>query len=192
MKITIMSGQAELVTYTPNFKGNIMKKLFKALLLAGLLGISSASFATTAMSDYAENKFIDYVFRGQASGLPATFYIALYTDTCADSSNGTEVSTSGTGYARQAVVSGTGTWANTQNSGTGVSSGTTGITRNSSAIAWTTSTAAWGTIQSVGWTDASTAGNRWFCLDLTSTLNVSGSGFTVQFTAGQLQIYLDQ
>lgn len=169
-----------------------MKKLFSIALASVLTLCALSAFASTAMSDYAENKMIDYVFRGQASGLPATWHIALYTDTCSDSSSGTEVSTSATAYARQAIVSGTGTWANTQNSGSGVSSGTSGTTRNVSAITWTTSTASWGTIQSVGWTDASTAGNRWFCLDLQTSLNVSGAGFTVQFTAGQLQIYLDQ
>jgi hypothetical protein len=82
--------------------------------------------------------------------------------------------------------------AGTQSAGsTTASSGTGGTTSNNSAITWSASTASWGTIQSVGWTDASTAGNRWICINLTSSLNVSGSGFTVQFTAGTLQFQID-
>lgn len=172
-----------------------MKKLFTTFLLSIVLGICSLSaFATTALVDYGENKAIDAMFRGQALGAPATWYIALYTDTCSDSASGTEVSTSGTAYARQGVTASLANWAGTQSAGsTAASSGTSGTTSNNNAITWTTSTASWGTIQSVGWVDtASGATNRWACLNLTSSLNVSGAGFTVQFTAGQLQFYLDQ
>lgn len=145
-----------------------------------------------ALSDYGENKLIDALMRGQSLGAPANWYVALYTDTCSDSASGTEVSTSGTAYSRQAVSASLAAWAGTQSAGSTVAStGTGGTTSNNSTITWTASTAAWGNIQSVGWTDASSAGNRWICLNLSSAFNVSAAGVTVSFAAGQLQFQID-
>ena len=42
-----------------------------------------------------------------------------------------------------------------------------------------------------GWYDASTAGNSWICINLASSLSVSGANFTVSFSAGQLQFQID-
>lgn len=145
-----------------------------------------------ALTDYGENKLVDALLRAQAIGTPATWYIALFTDTCTDAGPGTEVSTSGTAYGRQAVTAALANWAGTQSAGsTTASSGTGGTTSNNNVIAWSASTAAWGNIQSVGWMDASSAGNRWICINLTSALNVSGAGFTVSFAAGQLTFQID-
>lgn len=143
-----------------------------------------------ALADYAENKAVDALLRGQALGAPATFHLGLATDTCTDSGAGTEPS--GNSYARVAVTSSLANWAGTQSAGsTTASSGTGGTTSNNGAITWPTSTGAWGTLQSVRWYDASTAGNSWICINLTSPLNVSGTGFTVSFAAGQLSLQLD-
>lgn len=171
-----------------------MKNLFKsfALVAALVFAMLVPQAHATSLSDYGENKVLDALIRGQAIGTPATWYIALYTDTCSDSASGTEVSTSGTAYARQGVTANMTNWAGTQSAGsTSASSGTGGTTSNNGTIAWTTSTASWGNVQSVGWTDASTAGNRWICINLTSAINVSAAGFTVQFTAGTLQFQID-
>lgn len=166
-------------------------KLMRILFLVTAL-VGSALSHAAALSDLGENKAIDAVLRGQALGVPATWYIALYTDTCSDSASGTEVSTSGTGYARQAVTASLANWAGTQSAGsTTASSGTGGTSSNNNAITWSTSTASWGNVQSVGWTDASTAGNRWICINLTSPINVSAAGFTVNFPAGTLQFQID-
>ena len=70
-------------------------------------------------------------------------------------------------------------------------SGTGGTTSNNGTIAWSTSTASWGNVQSAGWTDASTAGNRWICINLTAALNVTGAGFTVSFPAAALTFQID-
>ena len=150
------------------------------------------SVRAVALTDYGENKLVDALLRAQAIGTPATWYIALFTDTCTDAGPGTEVSTSGTAYGRQAVTAALANWAGTQSAGsTTASSGTGGTTSNNNVIAWSASTAAWGNIQSVGWMDASSAGNRWICINLTSALNVSGAGFTVSFAAGQLTFQMD-
>lgn len=168
-----------------------MKNLFRSLLLACVLAFSSLSHAG-ALSDYGENKVLDALLRAQSIGTPATWYIRLDTTTCTDAGPGTEVSTSGTAYARQAVTAALASWAGTQGAGTTVAStGTGGTTTNNNAITWTASTAAWGNVQSVKWTDASTAGNAWICIDLTAPLNVSGTGFTVSFAAAALSFQID-
>lgn len=165
-----------------------------------LVHVSDAPVAVTAvqsahagaLDNYGENKVLDALIRGQAIGTPANWYLAFYTDTCTEGAAGTEVSTTGTGYARQAVAASLAAWAGTQAAGsTTASSGTGGTTSNNATISFGPSTAPWGTIQSVGWTDASTAGNRWICLNLTSSIAVGGSGYTVTFSAGQLQFQID-
>lgn len=174
---------------------NKIRHLLATLVLAAtaFLGVLSPLPAQAgALSDYGENKLVDALLRAQSIGTPATWYIALFTTTCTDAGPGTEVSTSGTAYARQAVTASLANWAGTQGAGTTVAStGTSGTTSNNNAITWSASTAAWGTVTSVGWMDASSSGNRWICIDLTSSLNVSGSGFTVSFAAGQLSFQID-
>lgn len=167
-------------------------RLTLATLLLSAICLASAYVHAGALTDYAENKAVDAILRGQALGAPATVHVALFTDTCTDAGPGTEVSTSGTAYGRQAVVSSLANWAGTQSAGsTAASTGTGGTTSNNGAITWTASTAAWGNIQSVGFMDAGTAGNRWICINLASPLNVSGTGFTVSFAAGQLTLQID-
>ena len=142
------------------------------------------------LTDYAENKLLDAVLRGQALGAPATFYVALSTGLRSDSAAPTEPV--GNAYARVAVTSSLANWAGSQAAAsTTASSGTGGTTSNNATISFPTSTGSWGNIQSVWFMDASTAGNAWISIDLSSALNVSGAGFTVQFTAGQLQFQID-
>ena len=103
-----------------------------ALLISGL--VMFGGYATAgALTDYAENKTVDALLRGQALGAPATSYIGLGTDTCSDVGNGTEPS--GNGYARVAVTNSLANWAGTQSSGSTVaSSGTGGTTSNNAVI----------------------------------------------------------
>ena len=170
---------------------NTVRAVFLTAMLA-FASLLSLPVQAGALADYGENKVVDSLLRGQAIGTPATWYIALFTDSCTDAGPGTEVSTSGTAYGRQGVTASLANWAGTQSAGSTVaSSGTGGTTSNNNAITWTASTSPWGTIQSVGWMDASTAGNRWICINLTSSLAVSGSGFTVSFAAGQLSFQID-
>lgn len=164
-----------------------------ALVIAGfalLGGLLSTPACAGALNDYAENKVVDALLRGQSLGAPATFYIGLTTDTCSDSTAGTEPS--GNAYARVAVTSSLANWAGTQATGSTVaSSGTNGTTSNNAAITWTASTGAWGNLQAARWYDAASAGNSWICINLTAPLNVSGSGFTVSFSAGSLTFQVD-
>lgn len=153
-------------------------------------GILSTTVQAGVLLDYAENKLVDALLRAQAIGTPATWYVGLTTDACTDTGNGTEPA--GNGYARVAVTASLANWAGTQSAGSTVaSSGTGGTTSNNNAITFPTSTGSWGTVQAVRWYDASTAGNAWICINLTSSLNVSGTGFTVSFAAGQLSFQID-
>lgn len=167
----------------------IFRSLFTALALAACAWIATPANAG-ALNDYAENKLLDALMRAQALGAPATQYIGLATDTCSDSTAGTEPS--GGAYARVAVTAGLTAWAGTQAAAsTTASTGTGGTTSNNAAITWPESAAAWGNLQSARMYDASTAGNSWWCINLTTPLNVSGSGFTVSFPAASVQFQID-
>ncbi len=163
--------------------------------IAAALAIACAAVvaptATAAdLTNYAENKIIDALLRGQTLGAPATGYWALGTDTCTDAGPGTEVS--GGSYARVSVVSSLANWAGTQSAGSTVAStGTGGTTSNNAAITFPQSTAAWGNLQSVWLMDAASAGNRWICINLTTPFNVSAAGVTVSFPAGSLTFQID-
>ena len=121
-----------------------MKKTLTTLfsILAVALALFAGPVQAGALSDYGENKVVDALLRGQAIGTPATWYVALFTTTCTDAGPGTEVSTSGTAYSRQAVTAALASWAGTQSAGSTVaSSGTGGTTSNNVAITWSASTA---------------------------------------------------
>jgi hypothetical protein len=152
-----------------------------------------------AFTDYAENKILDFLFRGQAlTGIngatatagtgPTNLYIGLLTVAPTDSTTGTEVT--GNNYARVAVASSLTNWKSTQNDST-ASTGTSGTTSNTNIITFNSPTpAGWGTVTSVGIYDSASAGN----LLLYSTLTVSktiNAGDTVTFPVGSLTFQLD-
>lgn len=168
-----------------------MKKLQQLFLILTLA--FAASFAHAgAFTDAAENKLVDYLFRGQASGAPSTWYVALYTVCPTDSTAGTEV-TNANGYGRVSVGTNALTnWASTQGN-TSVSSGNTGTTSNLALITFpTVTTSSWGTIQCYGLVDSGTygAGMLWVYSTITSppTLTV---GATASFAIGALTVQVD-
>lgn len=125
----------------------------------------------SSMSDYLENKLIDHLFRGTAFTAPATLYFALFTAAPSDSGGGTEAT--GGSYARVAVTPNSTNFRNTQNSGTGASTGTGGVTGNLTAITFPAPTANWGSVTHLGVFDASSAGNLicWAALAAAKTVN---------------------
>lgn len=165
-------------------------KIFPRILASLALALSfllPMGVQAQSLTDAAENAIIDAVLRGQTLGAPATFYVALDTTACSDSAAGTEVSTSGTGYARVAVTSSLANWAGTQSAGsTSASSGTGGVTSNNAAITFGAPTASWG---SVGWfrlVSASTGGVTWFCQALTSAKTVNNGDSPPSFAIGAM------
>lgn len=170
------------------FTSNLLWFATALVLVAG--GFISSAVQAAALTDFGENKTVDALIRGQTLGAPATQYWGLTTDTCTDAGAGTEPA--GNAYARVAVTASLANWAGTQAAAsTTVSSGTGGTTSNNNAITWTASTGAWGTLQAVRLYDAASGGNSWVCINLTSSLSVSGAGFTVSFPAASLTFQAD-
>jgi len=134
-----------------------------------------------SMSDYLENKLIDHLFRGLAFTAPATLYFALLTAAPSDSGGGTEVS--GGSYARVAVTPNSTNFANTQNSGTGASTGTGGQTQNLTAITFPAPTANWGSVTHFGIYDAASAGNLIAHAALTAAKTVNNGDPAPSFAA---------
>lgn len=142
-----------------------------------------------AMTDYLENKIIDWLFRGQTFTPPAGLHMGLLTAAPSDSAAGTEVS--GNNYARVNLAPSLTNWAGTQAAAsTTASTGTSGTTSNNSAINFPTPSATWGTVTHFAIYDASTAGNMLFYGALTTSKTIN-SGDTVSFAAAALTVQID-
>jgi len=132
-------------------------------------------------SDYLEVALLNHLFGSVAYTVPGTYHFALFTSAPNDAGGGTEVNTSGTGYARVAVTN------NTTNFPTIIS----GSKSNGTAINFPLcGPTAWGTITAFGIYDASTAGNLLFWGDLTTPRSVL-NGDTPRFAVGALVITED-
>lgn len=143
-----------------------------------------------AMSDYLENKLIDFLLRAQSFTPPATVYVALFTANPTDTGGGTEVT--GGSYARVAVTSSLANWAGTQSAGSTVaSSGTGGTTSNNSSITFPTPTANWGTVTGMALFDASTSGNMLLFSALTTNKTVNNGDAAPSFAAAALTFQID-
>lgn len=162
--------------------------LLVTLALALALALPSPARAA-AMSDYLENKVVDWLFRAQAFTPPSALYVSLHTAACSDSSTGTEVT--GGSYARAQLDPSTTNWANTQDSGTGVSSGTTGTTKNKATITFPSPTANWGSVTHFAVFDASSAGNMLFCAALGTAKTVNNGDAAPSFAVDALTIQVD-
>lgn len=142
-----------------------------------------------AMSDYLENKLIDFLLRGQTYTAPTGLYVGLLTAAPSDTGGGTEVS--GNGYARQNLAPSLTNWSGTQTAtSTTASSGTSGTSSNNVAITFPTPTASWGTVTAFGVYDALTSGNLLFYgnLNIAKTIN---QGDTVTFPISSLSFQID-
>ena len=128
------------------------------------------------LTNYGENGVANALMRGAA--LPGTWYVALAT-AVADAEAGSFTECTGTGYAREAVAVGTGTW----DAASGGRSGNTG------AIDFGAGAVDWGTITHVVFMDASSGGNAWIIRALASS-QVIGAGNPVSFEADALGVTL--
>lgn len=143
-----------------------------------------------AMSDYLENKLVDFLFRGGSFTAPSALYVALFTAAPSDTGGGTEVS--GNAYARVNLAPSASNWASTGGATTitNPSVGTSGTTSNNSVITFPTATGSWGTVTHVAIFDASTSGNMLFWGALTAS-QVVGTGGVVSFAISQLSAQID-
>jgi hypothetical protein len=132
-------------------------------------------------SSYLKAALLDEVLGRTDYASPSTVYVALFTDTNTasqrDAGTVTEVSTSGTAYARVSVTNNSTNWP-------GASAG---AKANGTAITFPTATGAWGTVTAFGIYDASTAGNLLYWGDLTSSQAII-TGDVLTFAIGDLDV----
>ena len=127
-----------------------------------------------SFSNYLETELLDHVFTNSAYTAPSTLYLALFTSNPDEDGRGTEVTTSGTAYARQTVTFSV--------------SGNTATT--DAAVEFPTATANYGTVSHVGIYDASSAGNLIAYASLTTSKAIE-TGDVFRVPAGDLDITLD-
>lgn len=142
------------------------------------------------MSNYLENKLIDFLFRGVSYSAPSTLYVALCTATVADTNTGSTITeVSGGNYARVSLTSNTTNWYTTNGDNASTSSGTNGTTGNAVTIAWSSVT--WSaTVTDVAICDALTGGNVLFYGTLSASKTVA-SGDSISFAANSLTLQID-
>lgn len=127
-----------------------------------------------SFSNTFETRVLTWVFTSSSATRPTAWYMALFTSNPADDASGTEVSTSGTAYARQ--------------SATFTISGDTAS--NSAAIEFPTATASFGTVSHVGVFDASTGGNL-IAYAALSTSKAIDTGDVFRIPSGDFDVTLD-
>jgi hypothetical protein len=153
-----------------------------------------------AMTDYLENKLIDWFFRAQAIGItgataaagtgPTSLYFGLLTAAPSDTGGGTEVS--GGSYARVTVASSLANYAGTQSSGsTAASSGSGGLTSNNGTITFPAPSANWGSVTHFGVFDASSGGNLLIHGALTVAKTINNGDAAPSFAAAAFTFQLD-
>lgn len=127
-----------------------------------------------SLSNLFETRVLTWLLTGDAVTRPSSFYVALFTSNPAEDASGTEVSTSGTAYARQSV-----TFSVSGNTAT-----------NTAAIEFPTATASYGTVTHVGVFDASSAGNLIAYAALTTSKAID-TGDVLRLPANDLDVTMD-
>jgi hypothetical protein len=135
------------------------------------------------LTDYMENKFVDWYWRGQSFTPPATRYFALFTAAPGETGGGTEASY--TGYARVGVAASLANFAGTQSAGsTTASSGTGGQTSNNGAITFGAPGSGPQTVTHGGTFDASSSGNLLDYHTLSSSRTLNNGDSAPSYAAG--------
>ena len=127
-----------------------------------------------SFSNSTETLVLNWLLTAGSATRPTAWYLALFTSNPDEDGSGTEVSTSGTAYARQTAAF--------------TVSGNTAS--NSAAIEFPTATASYGTVSHVGVYDASTGGNL-IAYAALSTAKAIDTGDVLRVPAGDLDITLD-
>ena len=132
----------------------------------------------SAASNYLENKVLDHVLRNTAYTQPGNLFVGLFTgNAISNLEAGTlsdEVSSSGTAYARKAVVFG---------------AAASGSATNSATVTFEAATATWGNISAIAILDTVTTGNVLFYGNLTTSKLIE-NGDTIQFVASNITVTL--
>jgi hypothetical protein len=160
-----------------------MKRIMSFITVL-LLTLVTFTASAGPLTDYLEDQIVAHLFRTASFTKPTTLAVALYTTACSDTGGGTEVSNTGTAYARVSVNPADGTWAAT--------SGGNGTTSNVSAVTFAQATADWGTVTHWSIVDSATygAGNVLVCSALNASRNIT-TGADPSFPAGALTVQVD-
>lgn len=129
------------------------------------------------MTSFLQKSLLDAFLGITPYVMPTALYMSLHTaDPGEAGSHLNEVSTSGTGYARQSLVTKMGS-----------TDAVTGISLNTLTLVAGPATADWGTVSYVGIEDASSAGNQ--CLNgAPTTAKTVTTGQSFQLVPSQLSI----
>lgn len=127
-----------------------------------------------SLSNTFETTVLTWLLTSSAATRPTAWYVALFTSNPAEDASGTEVSTTGTAYARQSVTFSV--------------SGNTAS--NSAAIEFPTATASYGTVTHVGVFDAASAGNLIAYAALTTSKAID-TGDVMRIPASDLDVTMD-
>lgn len=127
-----------------------------------------------SLSNTFETTVLTWLLTNSAATRPTAWYVALFTSNPAEDASGTEVSTSGTAYARQSVTFSV--------------SGNTAS--NTAAIEFPTATASYGTVTHVGVFDASSGGNLIAYAALTTSKAID-TGDVMRIPASDLDVTMD-
>jgi len=127
-----------------------------------------------SLSNTFETHTLQYLFTTTSVTRPTAWYIALFTSNPDEDASGTEVSTSGTAYARQSA-----TFTVSGNEAT-----------NSAAIEFPTATASYGTVTHIGVFDAASAGNLIAYAALTTSKAID-TGDVLRINSAELDVTLD-
>lgn len=125
-----------------------------------------------SFTDTYETNILTWAFTATAVTRPTSWTMALYTAAPTDTGGGTEISTSGTGYARQSVSF--------------TVTGDTGS--NTSVVEFPAATASWGTIVAAGIFDNS--GNLVTYASLTTSRTIA-TGDIFRIPAGEFDVTLN-
>jgi hypothetical protein len=153
----------------------------------GLMNFDLDVTTAAGITNTAKQALLNHIFYGDTGQVPATAYIALYTSASAlnhyTGASGTEVSTSGTAYARHSVTSST-AWHAAASVGTGFH-----IHNGSAFNSFAAATAAWGAIRYAALVDtASGAIGSYYAIDqlaadvqidLGDTFSIAADGFLI-------------
>ena len=126
------------------------------------------------MSNYLENALINVTLRNTTYTAPATVYVSLWTSDPTDAGSGTEVSTSGTSYARQSVTFG---------------APSNGASLNTTAVEFPQATASYGTVGWIGINDAVSSGNLLYHSPLPTSKTID-TGDIFKIAIGSLSVTL--
>ena len=126
------------------------------------------------MSNFLENALINATLRNTTYTAPATVYVSLWTTDPTDAGSGTEVSTSGTSYARQSVTFG---------------APSNGASLNTTAVEFPQATASYGTVGWIGINDAASSGNLLYHSPLTTSKTID-TGDIFKIAIGSLSVTL--